>query len=464
MASSETALCFLAQYAGKTHSDVIVPGTAASHVKPVLSQLAADTEYSRVCVDNAGMSDSMYTDPETLNVKPENVVQGTGHLLRRVSGSFHPTCLLKGGACVELGLMLGEFDSEVDNDLKFGLLKPGGFPKGAKIQIKAADKSKGTSAVLKVWGADDCISHAQLDSMVADGSFGSTFEQERAPVRPAMPTKKLRYHAFINKYNPLVAGGSNGQRRLLRDANNVSLYSEDSMGNLPRFYKTMVRSTDGPRQLTYVAGVGKRGKPIRRSIESENPGERSHKAVEHAPPASSYGTAKANFLCHAAATRDNHRIDLLQLQRCGQSGDLELPGVYVDGDGNKQKRKVPPDVLVRDSPLVTLGLEESPTPRVDEQFLRRFPSKIVALKTNAAATQAGMSLPWPLERPLERDNLRRFYVDYWDELRGVPVEDSAGSGQPEQREQTSRAHNRSARDREIASQFRSASSHAHFPM
>ena len=92
--------CFHGSHCATGHNlgGVIVPGTAASHVKPFLSQLAADTEYSRVCVDNAGMSDSMYTDPETFNVKPENVVQGTGHLLRRVSGSFHPTCLLKRAA------------------------------------------------------------------------------------------------------------------------------------------------------------------------------------------------------------------------------------------------------------------------------------------------------------------------------------------------------------------------------
>ena len=111
-----------------------------------------------------------------------------------------------------------------------------------------------------------------------------------------MQTEMLRYDAFVNKYSPLVPGGSNGARRLVRDERNVALYSEDAMGSLPRFYKTMIQSADGPRQLAYVADVGKRGKPIRRSIiELENPGERSHKAFQNVLPASSHSSARANF-------------------------------------------------------------------------------------------------------------------------------------------------------------------------
>ena len=37
------------------------------------------------------------------------------------------------------------------------------YPEGAKIQMRAADKSKGTSAVMKVWGDNDSVSRAELE-------------------------------------------------------------------------------------------------------------------------------------------------------------------------------------------------------------------------------------------------------------------------------------------------------------
>ena len=227
---------------GRNLGGVFVPGTGAAHVRPYMMSLGERTNYSTVVVDNAGVNNALYSD--CLGIDAGHVRQGLGHLDRRVSGTFHAACLLKKAACVQFARIATDFDSEeVDDTLKMALVTPGGFPAGCRIQIKAADRDAGLKSVLRTWGTNDAITQQAMMAMVKDGSFASTFSEERAPIRNPMATKLLRFEAWKGHYNPLVADGDGGdghQRFLRRDDNGISLYSEDTPRALSNFYATLV--------------------------------------------------------------------------------------------------------------------------------------------------------------------------------------------------------------------------------
>ena len=354
-------------------SGVLVPGTRLALLEPAFAAVGRDTAYETMCIDNAGSGDEFYKK----HLGVERISQGLGHLLRRAHGTFNRGSDDYGAACRDLGLVFTAMCPVTDEGIKSALLTPGGIRCGSKIQTAASTTVRDAhgdmvrrAAVIKTFGAGDCISAATLASMIADGSFQSTMSAERKPMRREMAAKKLHFQSFLDFYFP------NGMPRM--PPNRIPVFSADTIGTLITLKTVMVKYTDGIYDIAESNGaVGPRGLKVYHNVESENGGERAHYSLERGLPNAGYTADLGNFICHAEATRHNHLLHNKLLRSNG----------------------------------------------VADEELRLFHSKPIAVGANEYCDVLTVPRAYIHEHRLKRDSGDRYYGDYWRETLqiGPPV-------------------------------------------
>lgn len=239
---------------GEIATGVLVPDEKHESIEDAIAELVSRLGFEPIWLfqdDWPKNKDKFLAQIATL----EGTGQDLGHWLNRIIASWNPHSSLFGPACKALSAIVLLWDQVKVGDIRAKLTRPGGYPKGSKIQIS---KDAHGSAVMKTWGEMDCISDAQLRVMIESGAFYDTFavniEKHLHSVAAIRDGIRRQYGSNVGK--------EDAKGRMLHTATTLRAYQNADRScegllehpNLPR-YITVGTDSRGEDKLKCTAGT-----------------------------------------------------------------------------------------------------------------------------------------------------------------------------------------------------------------